>query len=90
MTFKFTFRVDPVGMTVPYAAIADDIRNNSDVLYTASGGSITTFRYAVLYNSTPVNGNLIGFYDYSALITITSGNSFLVQFDAVNGVLTLQ
>ena len=29
MTFKFTFRVDPVGMTVPYAAIADDIRNNS-------------------------------------------------------------
>jgi hypothetical protein len=29
MTFKFTFRVDPVGMTIPYAAIADDILNNS-------------------------------------------------------------
>jgi hypothetical protein len=28
MPFKYTFCVDPVGMTVPYAAIADEIRHN--------------------------------------------------------------
>jgi hypothetical protein len=62
----------------------------NNVTFTASGGSITTFRYAVLYNSTPAAGNLIGWYDYGTALTITAGNSFQVQFDAVNGVLTLQ
>jgi hypothetical protein len=28
MTFKFSFRVDPEAMTVPYAPITDDIRRN--------------------------------------------------------------
>jgi hypothetical protein len=58
--------------------------------FTASGGSIATFRYAVLYNSTPVNGNLVGWYDYGATLSITTGNSFQVQFDGTNGVLTIQ
>jgi type IV pilus biogenesis protein CpaD/CtpE len=61
----------------------------NNVTYTASGGSIGPFRYCVLYNSTPVNGNLIGFYDYGTNLTVTSGNSFQVQFDATNGVLQL-
>jgi hypothetical protein len=62
----------------------------NNVTFTASGGSIAAFRYAVLYNSTPASGNLIGWYDYGAAVTVTLGNSFQVQFDAVNGVLTLQ
>jgi len=62
----------------------------NNVTFTASGGSIATFRYVVLYNSTPAAGNLIGWYDYATTITVTSGNSFQVQFDAANGVLTLQ
>src|SRR5579883_3291977 len=56
----------------------------------SSGGSIAQFRYAVLYNSTAASGNLIGWYDYGAEVNVTSGNSFQVQFDAVNGVLQLQ
>jgi hypothetical protein len=63
------------------------ILNNA--VFTASGGSIATFRYAVLYNSTPANGNLIGWWDYGTTLVITSGNSFTVQFDASNGVLQL-
>ena len=61
----------------------------NNVTFTASGGSIATFRYAVLYNSTPGAGNLIGWYDYGTALTTTSGNSFTVQFDGTNGVLTL-
>lgn len=61
----------------------------ADVTWTASGGSIAEFRYAVLYNDTATNDELIGYYDYGAAITITSGNSFTVDFSAASGVLTI-
>jgi len=61
----------------------------NNVTFTASAGAIGPFRYCVLYNATPPSGNLIGFYDYGANLTVTSGNSFQVQFDGANGVLQL-
>jgi hypothetical protein len=61
----------------------------NNVTFTGAGGSIGPFRYCVLYNSTAASGNLVGFYDYGTALTITSGNSFQVQFDAANGVLQL-
>lgn len=63
----------------------------NDVTFTASGGSIGPFRYVVLYNDTPTSpaDPLIGYYDYGTALTITAGNSFTVDFDATNGVLTL-
>lgn len=61
----------------------------ADVTWTASGGSIGPFQYAVLYNDTATNDELIGWYDYGAAVTITSGNSFTVDFDASAGVLTI-
>lgn len=47
------------------------------VVFTASGGSIATFRYAVLYDST--SGFLIGYWDYGTGVTITTGNTFTVN-----------
>lgn len=61
----------------------------ADVTFTASGGSINDFRYAVFYDDTPSSpaDPLISWFDYGATLTITSGNSFTVDFSAVNGVL---
>lgn len=46
--------------------------------WTASGGSIGPFQYAVLYNSTSGTLPLIGWWDYGAAVTLTSGNLFTV------------
>lgn len=61
----------------------------NDVTWTASGGSIGPFRYVVLYNDTATNDELIGYYDYTTNLTVTSGNLFTVDFDQTNGILTL-
>ncbi len=61
----------------------------TDPAWTASGGSIGPFQYAVLYNSTSVTLPLIGWWDYGTAITLTNGNTFTVDIDQVNGILTI-
>lgn len=61
----------------------------ADVVFTASGGAIANFRYAVLYNDTPTSpaDPLIGFWDYGATVTLNDGEALTVDFSAANGVL---
>lgn len=59
----------------------------ADVVFTASGGTIGPFRYAVLYNETAAADELIGWWDYGSAITLANGETFTVDFDPTNGIL---
>lgn len=56
-------------------------------VFTAAGGSISPFRYAVLYNNTASGKNLIGWWDYGSSVTLSSGETFAVVF--ASGILSL-
>tara|TARA_R100001163_G_C5059590_1_gene196287 strand:- start:1458 stop:1877 length:420 start_codon:yes stop_codon:yes gene_type:complete len=66
------------------------LATSNNVTFTASGAAFDTFRYVVLYNDSATNDLLIGYWDYGSAVDITDGNSFTVDFDDTNGVLTLQ
>lgn len=57
--------------------------SGTQVVFTASGGSIGPFRYVVLYNdttTTPVNKPLVGWWDYGSSITLADTETFTVKF----------
>ena len=58
----------------------------SDVSWSASGGSIGPFRWAVVYNDTATNDELIGYIDYGYSITVASGQTFTIDFDQTSGL----
>ena len=55
----------------------------TQVVFTASGGTIGPFRYAVLYNDTATSpaDALIAWWDYASSITLNDGETFTVKFN---------
>lgn len=60
----------------------------TDLILTASG-AVAPFRYIVIYNDTATNDELIGWYDFGSDVSMGNGDSFLIDFDGTNGVLSL-
>lgn len=62
----------------------------NDVVLSAAGGAVATFRYVYLYNDTPTApaDPLIGYWDYgSGGVTLADGESLTVDF--TGAILTL-
>lgn len=66
------------------------LTGGTDPVWTGSGAGFTA-RYAVLYNDTPTSpaDPLIGWWDYGSSVTVAAGETFTVDLDQTNGILTL-
>lgn len=64
----------------------------SDVTFTAAGGTMASFRYVVIYDDTQTSPAkpLVAWWDYGQSVSLTSGDSFYVDFSAVNGIFQVQ
>jgi hypothetical protein len=63
----------------------------NDVTFGPVSASVGPFQYAVLYNDTPTSpaDPLIGWWDNAAPVTLTAGQSFVVDFDPSTGAIQL-
>lgn len=66
-----------------------EILKLNNFVFQGAGGSIGPFRYLILYNSTPIAGPLIAWFDFGQSISVANGDSLIVIFDPVNGILQI-
>jgi hypothetical protein len=60
--------------------------SGTQVVFTASGGNLGPFRYAILYDDTATSpaDALIAWWDYASNVTLADGETFTVKFNDAN------
>jgi len=59
-----------------------------DLVLTASG-AVGPFQYVYIYDDASTGDKLIGYYDYGSAVSMVSGDSFIIDFSASEGALTI-
>jgi len=59
-----------------------------DLTLTASAAT-GPFRYVYIYDDGSTGDKLVCYYDYGSSITLASGDTFKIDFDGTDGVLTI-
>lgn len=59
-----------------------------DLILTASG-TVGPFRYVYIYDDSATDDDLICYYDYGSAVTLANGDTFKIDFNADDGVLTI-
>lgn len=90
------------GTAIPIAsAIAASgtykLLQNASVVFTAAGGTIGPFQYAIIISSTAITSStvsgstapLIGWFDYGSAVTLNNTETFTVSWDNTSGILQL-
>lgn len=74
------------GLTIPIASSSQTAGTYTAAVNTAqvvtATGAIGPFRYAVMFNDTATNDELVGFWDYGSVITMASGETFTFAMNA--------
>lgn len=60
----------------------------TDLVLTASG-AVATFRMVGIYNDTATNDELICWFDHGSDVTLANGETYTLDFDGTNGLLTI-
>lgn len=63
---------------------------SDSVVFRAGGGEVGPFRYAVLWNASARDGNLLGFWDNGVEALMKDTEFFVVELDALEGILTVE
>jgi hypothetical protein len=63
----------------------------TNVTWTGTSGGMGPFRYVVFYDTTPSSPlkPLVCWFDYGSSISLNSGDTFTVSFDATNGLFQM-
>ena len=59
-----------------------------DLVLTASGGPVATFRYVVIYNDTAAGDPLLCWYDYGSDLTLADGEALTIDFTTATFTVT--
>ena len=60
----------------------------ADLTLTASG-TVGPFRYVYVYDDNSTGDKLCWYYDYGSAVTLETGDTFKIDFDATSGAITI-